>query len=97
MTNMVERQPVEGYAALCAMLRDADLTDRVRQIAVPTLGVACTEDGSTPPELVRDTIDRIPGSMFALIEGAGHIACVERPQELAGSILSFLRQKGLTE
>jgi len=95
MTNMLERQPAQGYAAICAMLRETDLTERVKEIAVPTLGVACSEDGSTPPDLVRDTVDRIPGSMFALIEGAGHIPCVERPRELAGSLMAFLRQKEL--
>jgi 3-oxoadipate enol-lactonase len=95
MTNMLTRQPVEGYAAVCALLRDTDLTAEVPRIAVPTLGVACTEDGSTPPDLVRDMVERIPGAAFALIEGAGHIPCVERPQELAGILLAFLEEKGL--
>lgn len=95
MTNMLVRQPAEGYVAVCEMLRDADLTAGASEIAVPTLGVACSEDGSTPPDVVKGTIDRIPGAAFALIEGAGHIPCVERPGELAGILTKFLREKGL--
>lgn len=97
MTNMLTRQPAEGYAAVCRMLRDTDLTNGASGIAVPTLGVACTEDGSTPPDVVRGTIERIPGASYALIEGAGHIPCVERPRELTEILLGFLKEKGLTE
>jgi len=97
MTNMLTRQPAGGYAAICRMLRDTDLTEGAAGISVPTLGVACTEDGSTPPELVKGTIERIAGATFALIEGAGHIPCVERPRELAEILSAFLKEKGLTE
>ena len=78
MTNMLVRQPAEGYAAICRMLRDTDLTAGAAGITVPTLGVACTEDGSTPPDLVKGTVERIPGASFALIEGG-------RPHSLRGA------------
>jgi len=96
MTNMLVRQPAEGYAAICRMLRDTDLTAGAAGITVPTLGVACTEDGSTPPDLVKGTVERIPGASFALIEGVGHIPCVERPRELAEILLAFLAERGLS-
>lgn len=95
MTNMLVRQHPEGYAAVCEMLRDTDLTDAIAGITVPTLGIACTEDGSTPPDLVRGTVERIPDATFALIEGAGHIPCVERPRELAEMLHAFLTEKGI--
>ena len=92
MRNMLARTPAAGYAATCAALRDADLTEAARAVHVPTLCVAGENDGSTPPELVRTLSGLIPGSQFRLIANTGHLPCVERPEELAELMLSFLRE-----
>jgi 3-oxoadipate enol-lactonase len=92
---MLARQPVEGYAGTCAAVRDADNTELVRRIAVPALCLAGDQDGSTPPPLVRSMADLIPGAEFAIIEGAGHIPCVEQPVQLVARIREFLARKQL--
>jgi 3-oxoadipate enol-lactonase / 4-carboxymuconolactone decarboxylase len=92
MRNMLSRTPTAGYAATCAALRDADLTEAARAVHVPTLCVAGEFDGSTPPELVRSLSALIPGSEYQVIANAGHLPCIERPKELTASILSFLRE-----
>ena len=92
--NMLVRQAVEGYAGTCAAIRDTDHTELVRQIGVPTLCLAGDQDGSTPPALVRSMADLIPGAEFAVVEGAGHIPCVEKPRELAALIWDFLERRG---
>ncbi|MBJ3775429.1 3-oxoadipate enol-lactonase [Acuticoccus mangrovi] len=96
MVNMLVRQPAEGYAAICAMLRDTDLTADAPAIAVPTLGIAGTADGSTPPALVGGTIDLIAGAELHVIDGAGHIPCVERPDAVADALVDFMTRKGLS-
>lgn len=88
--NMLARQPVEGYAGTCAALRDADYTEAAKAIAVPTLCVVGDQDGSTPPALVRSMADLIPGSRFKIIDGAGHIPCVEQPEALVELIRRFI-------
>jgi 3-oxoadipate enol-lactonase len=93
--NMLVRTPVHGYAGTCAAIRDADLRPDAGRIAVPTLCVAGDQDGSTPADLVKETADLIPGARFALIEGAGHIPCVEKPAELSGLVKQHLREAGL--
>lgn len=90
--NMLVRQSVEGYAGTCAALRDADHTEIVKRIKVPTLCVVGDQDGSTPPDLVRSMADLIPGAQFEVIPGAGHIPCIERPAELVARIRHFLAQ-----
>jgi 3-oxoadipate enol-lactonase/4-carboxymuconolactone decarboxylase len=90
--NMLARTPAAGYAATCVALRDADLTQAAQAVRVPTLCIAGQYDGSTPPELVRTLSGLIPGSQFRLIANAGHLPCIERPEELAGLMLSFLRE-----
>jgi len=89
-TAMLTRTTVDGYAGTCAALRDADLTQSTAAIKVPTLCLVGDQDGSTPPDLVRSTADLIAGSRFALIEGAGHIPCVEQPEATARAIRDFL-------
>jgi 3-oxoadipate enol-lactonase len=93
--NMLVRTPAHGYAGTCAAIRDADLRQGAAGIAVPTLCVAGDQDGSTPADVVKGTADLIPRARFALIEGAGHIPCVEKPEELSGLIKQHLREAGL--
>lgn len=92
--NMLTRQPPGGYAATCAAIRDADLRAKAATIAVPTLCIAGDQDLSTPPDLVRGTADLIPESRFIVIDGAGHIPCVEQPGALAELILGHLAGAG---
>jgi 3-oxoadipate enol-lactonase len=71
-------------------LREADYTAAAAAIAVPTLCVVGDRDGSTPPALVRSLADLIPGSRFEVIEGAGHIPCVEQPEALVALLRDFI-------
>ncbi len=88
--NMLVRQPVAGYVASCAAMRDADYTEAARGISVPTLCVVGDQDGSTPPDLVLETAELISGARFEIIAGAGHIPCVEQPDALAALIRGFI-------
>jgi len=92
---MLTRTPEAGYLGTCAAIRDADFTEQARHIAVPTLCVVGAEDGATPPALVRQTADLIPGARYEVIEGAGHLPCIERPVALARLIEDFAREHGL--
>lgn len=93
--NMLVRTPSHGYAATCAAIRDADLRRDADKIAAPTLCVAGDQDGSTPPDVVRGTASLIPGARFELIDGCGHIPCVEKPAVLTHLIQRHLQEIGL--
>ncbi|WP_201837083.1 3-oxoadipate enol-lactonase [Microvirga zambiensis] len=93
--NMLVRTPAHGYAGTCAAIRDADLRSDAGRITIPTLCVAGDQDGSTPPDLVQSTADLIPGARFALIDGAGHIPCIEKPAVLSALIKEHLQEAGL--
>lgn len=92
---MLTRTPIEGYLGTCAAIRDADFTEAAGKIAVPTLCVVGEEDGATPPELMRQTADLIPGARYEVIAGAGHLPCIERPAELSELILDFTEGNNL--
>ena len=92
--NMLVRQSDEGYARVSAAIRDTDLLESTARLQLSTLAVVGSEDGSTPPDLVRETAGLIPGSDFRIIRGAGHLPCVEKPQEFTALLTEFLRAQG---
>ncbi|TWF58315.1 3-oxoadipate enol-lactonase [Neorhizobium alkalisoli] len=88
--NMLVRQPVSGYAGTCAAIRDADFTEEAKRIAVPVLCIAGSEDGSTPPAVVKSLADLVPGARYEVIDAVAHIPCVEAPAAYAALIRDFL-------
>lgn len=93
--NMLEAMPVAGYAGTCAALRDADHTQIVKALKMPVLLMVGSNDGSTPPDLVRSTHQLIAGSRFVILHGPGHIPCVEAPAETTALITAFLAEHHL--
>ncbi len=92
--NMLIRQTKTGYMGCCSAIAGTDFITPTSGLRLPALGIAGSEDGSTPPDLVRETIDLIPGSDFKLIRGAGHLPCVEKPEEYAQILTDFLKAQG---
>lgn len=90
---MMTRQSKAGYLSTCVALRDADLSEILPTIAVPTLVVVGDQDGSTPPETVQAAADRIPDARFEVIEDCAHLPCVEQPEALAELIQAFMRKQ----
>lgn len=88
--EMLTRTPVAGYVGCAAAIRDADLTEATARLRLPVLAVVGAEDGATPPALVGATARSIPGARFSVIDGAGHLPCIEQPTALAALIADFL-------
>lgn len=92
--NMLTRTPLAGYLGCMHALSETDLVESTARLRLPTLGIASSEDGSTPPDLVRETVDSIPGSRFELIRRSAHMACVEKPVEYAALLTKFMQELG---
>lgn len=88
------QQSVEGYIGCCAAISGTDFYTPTSGLRLPTLGIAGSDDGATPADLVRETVDLIPGSKFELIRRAGHIPCVEQPEVFADRLITFLTEQG---
>ncbi|MDX2047245.1 MAG: 3-oxoadipate enol-lactonase [Chitinophagaceae bacterium] len=89
--NMLERTPAAGYIKTCEAIRDADLTEIAKQIKIPSLCIVGSEDKSTLPEEVKNLADLIEGSKFEVIQGSGHIPCVDNPEALSKLIIDFIK------
>lgn len=80
----------EAYRIGAAAVWLADQRDRIRDIRVPTAVICGALDLVTPPTLSEELAASIPGSEISIIEGAGHLANIERPDDFNGSLDRFL-------
>lgn len=92
--SMVARTGPDGYAGCSAAIKGTDLWESTARLRIPTLGVAGDADIATPPDLVRETTDLIPGARFELIRRSGHLPCIEQPAALSALINGFLVDTG---
>ena len=68
----------------------ADQRDRAERIDVPTLVLCGAEDKVTPPQLSHDLADLVPAAKLVVIEGAGHIANLEKADAFNRSVERFI-------
>lgn len=67
--------------------------ERITQIKQPTLIMVGDEDVATVPAKSQRIHMQIDGSKFVLIENAGHMSPMERPEQVNRLIASFLEEK----
>lgn len=85
-----ERTPIETGAL---DWRAADGFDRLQdldRVRVPALIVAGSDDALTPPKYAEHLAAEIPQSELHVIDGGGHMLVMERTEELARWIESFV-------
>jgi 3-oxoadipate enol-lactonase len=84
---MLLATPAEGYAACCGVIERLDLRDDLASIAAPTVAIAGAQDPATPPSHLEAIAAAIPGAQLELLDGAAHLANVERPDAVNRLIL----------
>lgn len=84
----------EGWLGAAAAISGTDFYTTTAALRLPALFLAGANDGSTPPDLMRETADLIPGAEFHLIRGAGHLAFLEKPQDYSQAVTGFLTRIG---
>ena len=88
-----ERDPLTGAEVAHADFAACDAFDvrsRLSEIRAPTLIVCGAEDKMTPPKYSEYLTQNIAGAEFHLIENAGHMVMLERPEEFNRVLLDFL-------
>jgi 3-oxoadipate enol-lactonase len=87
---MLGLNPEGAAAALRGMALRRDQTDLLPKTDVPVLVVVGSEDIITPPAEAEAMHALIEGSRLVVIEGAGHVSNVERPDEFDRALSEFL-------
>lgn len=88
MMARVDPRVVWGDFAACDRF---DIRERVGEIPAPTLVITGSEDRMTPAKFGQWLAERIPGARFVLIEGAGHMVMLEKPDQVASAVREWLK------
>jgi 3-oxoadipate enol-lactonase len=68
----------------------ADQRERAAAIRAPTFVICGDEDAITPPALSEELVSLIPGAQLHILNGASHLANVDKPEEFNLAIDDFL-------
>ncbi len=81
-----------GFMAAFQAILDYDFTDRLGEIACPTLVVQGTDDVLVPLGDAHEYARRIPKAAALILEDTGHVPMLERPVTFDRAVLEFLEQ-----
>ncbi|MEW1671633.1 alpha/beta fold hydrolase [Streptomyces noursei] len=82
--------PEGATAALRGRAERPDYTGLLPRVTVPTLVVVGAADEFTPVADARVIHDAVPEARLTVIEGAGHMPNLERPEEFNAALAEFL-------
>jgi len=72
-------------------MAETDLSDLLPQIGVPTLLVWGDSDVRSPLSVARQFQETIPATQLVVIEGAGHMSHLERPDQVNEALRELCR------
>ncbi|WP_426244463.1 alpha/beta fold hydrolase [Nocardioides sp. LHG3406-4] len=75
-----------------AIMAETDLSDLLPRIAVPTLLIWGHDDARSPLVVARQFDEAIPDSTLVVIERAGHMSSLERPERVNDAVRKFCRR-----
>ena len=62
----------------------------VKKIHIPTILICGSEDRMTPPNRSEYLKEQIEGAQMHVLEGAGHMVALEKPQAFNQAVLDFM-------
>jgi len=87
-----KQAPEDVQRFLDAFFEREDPSDRLSQIAAPTLVLAGGRDQTMRPEICQEVADLIPGARFEVMEEEAHQPFQEVPEEWNAKVDAFWRE-----
>jgi 3-oxoadipate enol-lactonase len=84
--------PQTTYRATMLALMGFDLRHALKEISVPTLVLSGSKDNNAPAPMMATMAGYIPGATYVELEGVGHLANLERPDEFNAVLWDFLME-----
>jgi 3-oxoadipate enol-lactonase len=88
--TMVRTTPIGGYIGCCRAIAQLNLTDRLRDIAIPTMVVVGADDPATTVAMARTIHQGIVGSELVILKNAAHLSNLEQADAFNEAVLGFL-------
>jgi 3-oxoadipate enol-lactonase len=86
--GMIRDTPVNGFIGCAAALADHNYVSAIASVKCPVLFLVGEKDAPGPA--MRKLNEKLPGSHFVELPGAGHISNMDRPAEFTRAIRDFL-------
>ncbi len=93
LAAMFERTTERGYVSCAEALQSLDYLRRLRQLAVPVLFVAGSDDLAAPAGAMLDMAAVTPGASIEVIPGARHLSNIDMPAQFRMAVEPFLARK----
>jgi 3-oxoadipate enol-lactonase len=91
LRRTIESTDPAGYAGCAEAIAGMDLRPEVGSVRAPTLVVAGADDPATTlDEHLRPLADGIPGARLLVVDGAAHLAPLERPDVVGPAVVAHL-------
>jgi 3-oxoadipate enol-lactonase len=87
---MLRAADPEGYAEMCRAISRFDVRDQLGRIAAHTLVISGMQDPGTPPDHGELLANGISGAELVVLDGASHLANVEKPKEVTEAMIRHL-------
>lgn len=90
LKRMLESCDTQGYMHACQVLRDTDFSQQISAIRMPVLCIAGSLDAAIPLDDMRSLAAAVNGAQLLVLDGIGHLPCVEVPGAFADAVKAFL-------
>jgi pimeloyl-ACP methyl ester carboxylesterase len=91
VVRLAEQASSQVWTDGLAELMDMDLRHAVPRVRVPALVVVGEHDRVTPPAVAIELTGRLPQGRLDVIQGAGHMPMLERPEDVNRELSVFAR------
>jgi 3-oxoadipate enol-lactonase len=92
IAELIRTTSPDGFIGCCRALQKLNLTERLKQIKVPTLLIPGENDQSFPTSVSEAMRERIDGSRLKILPGAAHLGIVEQAHGFNEVLLPFLTE-----
>ena len=92
--TMADETGVDGFVRQqTANMGRVDSRPHLAAIRCPTLVLAGADDQLIPPEMATELANAIPGARHVQLPDCGHLACLDRPDEVTRALLALWRDR----
>ncbi|MFA6310779.1 MAG: 3-oxoadipate enol-lactonase [Sterolibacterium sp.] len=88
--NLIRNTPPAGFIGWGGTIPTLNTTQRLHDLACPTLVIVGSDDAGTPPAMARAIAEAIPGAQLEIIPDAAHLSNIEQAEIFNRLLLEFL-------
>jgi pimeloyl-ACP methyl ester carboxylesterase len=92
----VQRTSMESFFRSIGDLRDTDLTERLPELHVPTLGIYGVKDNIVSPANARLLSNGVEQAEVSMMHHSRHFPMTDEPEHFVQTLTSFLSSNGVT-